>query len=220
MMPVEMSMNRVRAAAIIGAGALTLAGCSGGAGVATGSGYGSNLMFDTLSGVALIPKEQEPIDYSPRTGLVMPAEPSALPAPQDERIVTNPDWPQDESNRGSEGALAGLTPREQRRSVFARIVSNGGVRGNDNARALNDRNADIEVYDRFRKEMKTARARIDERRGRALDASGTPTRRYLTDPPLTYRQPATVASTDGEIPTVRTVQREPEKRGLRRFLPF
>ncbi len=219
-MPVEFSFRRVRVAVIVGMAGATLAGCSGGAGVATGSGYGNSLMFDTLSGVALLPKQQETIDYSPRTGLVMPAEPNALPSPQEQRVVTNPDWPQDESNPTSEGALAGLTPKEQRRSILARIVSNGGERGNSNARPINDRNSDIEVYDRFRKDMKTARARIDERRGRTLEAGGTPTRRYLTDPPINYRAPATTTSQDGEIVATRAIAREPEKRGLRRFLPF
>lgn len=210
----------LRAGAIAGVLGLGLVGCAGGGGVATGSGYGNDLMFDTLTGGGIIPKRKAAIDYSPRTGLVVPADAEALPAPQPQRVVTNPDWPQDDGNPVTEGALAGLTPREQQRSIFKRIVAGGGGRTGD-ARNIrfSDRNLDIENVDKFRRQMKTARAKIDERRGDALSANGTPTRRFLTDPPLSYRAPAARTDVDGVVIAPAPAQ-EPQKRGLRRFLPF
>ena len=219
-MPV-FSIERIRVAAVAAAMGGLLAGCAGSTdSVATGSGYGSNLMFDTLSGVALISRKQEPIDYTPRTGLVMPADANTLPAPQQKRVVTNPAWPQDDSAPG-EGALAGLSDEEKRRTIFQRITGAGGARaGNVSATPLNDRNRDIEIMDDFRKDMRRSRAAIDERRGRTLQTGGVPTRRYLTDPPVTYRAPATATTAEGEVIARQVVEPAPRKRGLRRLLPF
>lgn len=215
----EFSIKRARSAALAGAVGLGLTACAGGDTVATGSGYGSNLMFDTLSGVALIPKKQEPIDYSPRTGLVMPADANALPAPQDRRVVTNPAWPQDGGST-DEGALAGLSDEEKRRTIYQRIVANGGGARGGSADVRSDADRDRDTRAAFGRDLKRIRAEKERRQERTLTADGTPSRKYLTDPPLTYRAPVTATTAEGEVIARQAASAEPRKKGLRRFLPF
>ena len=211
------SMKRLAGVAVAGAIGAGLAGCGSAGSVATGSGYGSNLMFDTLSGVALIPKKKEPIDYSPRTGLVMPANPNALPTPQETRVVSNPAWPQDASAPG-EGALAGLSDEEKRRTLYQRVSGGGKARSNPDLRS--DRDIDQATRNAFGRDVQRTREQIAERRNADRGADGTSRRRYLTDPPLTYVAPATATTAEGEVIARQAVTARPKKTGLRRLLPF
>ena len=218
-MPIE-RVKRPGAIAAAAASLIALAGCAGGDTVSTGSGYGTNLVFDTLAGVALIPEEREEIDYTPRTELVMPANAGALPAPQEKRVVTNPNWPQDPDAPG-EGLLAGLTPEEQRRTLYQRIAGAGEEeRTTRPSNAINDRNREIRARDDSYRNAREIRRISAERRGSDVNEDGTPRRRFLTDPPVTYRAPAAATTAEGQVIAQQAATAEPRKRGLRRLIPF
>ncbi|MCX8996297.1 hypothetical protein NOF55_16240 [Rhizobiaceae bacterium BDR2-2] len=174
-------MYRVSAyAAGIASACLALGSCASGPTYGTDKTATEQLFSDLGSVVAVSRKSDGPAPkYTPRPGLVTPAQGSApnLVAPQtalNDR-TNNPDWVE--------------SPEETRRRLVAEADANADnpnyrsplLAGRGQAGTLTEE----QRWQAFRK------AKAD-----ASPAAGLERRRYLSDPPPTYRQPAETASID------------------------
>ncbi|GGA71429.1 hypothetical protein GCM10011385_26570 [Nitratireductor aestuarii] len=172
---------RVAAYAVLSASVVALAGCAG-ATYGTGKTSEQRLLEDVTGVLALGPKDKEVIDYKPRPALVKPATTAVLPPPQ-ENIAsssTNPAWPESPEQR------------------LARIRTEATENQNDPSyrspvvRDLPVTNGPEELQDLSQLSPEQQRAEVLRRR--KINNQGDPTtRRYLSEPPLTYRQPSETA---------------------------
>ncbi len=192
-------MRGVSALALVLAAA-SLSGCLGPT-YGTGKSAGAQL-FDDLDGMlAMGPKNKDEIDYSPRAELVRPKDKNVLPAPQDTVSAANaPNWPESPEQRrariranadrlnkgdgplGPEVLMAekeGVTDEERARNTVGSYGQNNNGRG-DMGRVLtpDELNAGRE---QFKKRL------AESRQGSAAS------RKYLSEPPLAYRQPSASA---------------------------
>jgi hypothetical protein len=182
----------------------------GGCGMTTyGTGQVPEMaLFREMSGGILSKneKKKEPIEYQPRAPLVMP--PSAetataeqqLPEPMETASAASPDWPMDPSERiGASTEYDGNNPAAGQ-AEYRRLRPLAGVFSNQGGRPTYelDESGKTEYYSnivhdrRQREEFKQALA---ESKG-----YGRTERRYLTDPPMAYRDP--VPTAPGEEPVV------------------
>lgn len=186
--------RRISAGALAAVSAVALSGCVGMAPTyGTGKAADTQLMEDvtgmfSLSGT----KKREQIDYKPRPELVKPANDEVLPTPQDNITTASAGgaWPESPEarlarvradatqNRDSLGfePEVDMPIEKNRRTVRA-------TRGDD----VNLDGSSVSV-DKQRKDF-------NERLAMSNQGSATQ-RRYLSEPPLEYRQPAATAPTD------------------------
>lgn len=206
------------------ASSFALAGCVSSPTYGTGKSATTQLAEDLTGVLSLAPKKREAIAYQPRPDLVKPA-PGAdktLPAPQQTLASReNPDWPE--------------SPEQKRARLKAEIAANqddpsydSPIEGATATAATGRRqvNADIDsprAHDSGRREgdqYNSARQREAFNRKLAEQRQGSPTtRRYLSDPPLVYREPSASAATDDvgedELKKDRRRKREARKQGDR-----
>jgi hypothetical protein len=159
-------------------------------------------LFSELTGnIGILPgqKKKQPIEYQPRAPLVMPSNVAQLPEPTETASVTNPDWPvQPGEQQVASAAQADDDPRndisqaEYRRlrpvsGAFAAAGANQrGAGSNDELN--NDRTEYYRDIVHGNEKRKKFRASVADMNGLSRNE-----RRYLTDPPLTYREPAATA---------------------------
>jgi len=161
-------------------------------------------MFREMSGGFLNKNEKkEPIDYHARAPLVLPSSAEQLPPPAESAQAATPDWPVDRNQLAAEAdarqndgdprndinqaeyrrlkPLQGVFPQAQQEQVFV-----AGDAGKED----------------YYSTVVHGRAQREEFAKALADSKGfTRTeRRFLTDPPLTYREP--VAAADGTITPV------------------
>ncbi|WP_245318889.1 hypothetical protein [Consotaella salsifontis] len=151
------------------------AGCMGPT-YGTDKPAGQQLVDDITNVVALDSTRHDPIDYKPRPELVKPANTTVLPPPQEKVAVANqPNWPE--------------SPEDRRAKI--RAAADAGDR--KTALALAET---MDQYPRARSEENTGIADPKQRsaefqRRIAEQKQGSDTsRKYLSEPPLGYRQPA------------------------------
>lgn len=192
------SFGRARAVAtpiaIAVSGAL-LSGCLAGPTYGTGTGAHEQLLEDVTGILSVGPDPNKPeIEYKPRPELVTPAATDSLPQPQqDVASADNPQWPE--------------SPEERRRRIRAEATLNRDdpdyvpeVR----PAVVSASTAQVSSMPRTRSSGGsddtglTPRASRDEfNRRLAISRQGSPTtRRYLSEPPLAYRQAAETAPSD------------------------
>lgn len=162
----------------------TLAGCNT---PTYGTGRSPELaMIEELTGnLAGGGRKQEPIEYRPRSELVMPPT-AQLPAPQDGQPVEQlAAWPNDPDAQSAD-ANNGEIPEEFRRGRLAR----GAIQRDPNI-------PDKDVTEMTVEERLEAQRKFREQRA-AMEGSAT-VRRYLTDPPTEYRQPSPNAPQPDDI---------------------
>jgi hypothetical protein len=174
---------------------ITLAGC------AQTSTYGTGempeiAMFREVTGGLLNKEEKEPIEYQPRAPLVMPpAAGQQLPPPVDSASAASPDWPIDPDERtaavdarnSDDNPLNDINQAEYRRlkplvGVFPGSATSPTV----------DESGKDEYYNNIvhgRRQREAFQQALADEKGYGR----TQERRFLTDPPLTYRQPAATA---------------------------
>ena len=169
---------------------IALSGCMGSPTYGTDKTAAAQLFDDVSGAAAITPKRRDPIDYKPRPELVKPAagQKTSLPAPQQSIETASADWPE--------------SP-EQRR---ARIRADATAHQNDpnyQPEAVEDVQTDPEAVKKAMAESGSshppawtpadsspARAAEIQRR-LAEQKQGDPTqRKYLSEPPLAYRQPS------------------------------
>ena len=151
-------------------------------------------LFDDVSGAASItPKRKDPIDYKPRPELVKPApgQKENLPPPQQSIETASADWPE--------------SPEARR----ARIRADATTHQNDpnyQPEAVEDVQTDPEAVKkamaesgsshppRWSPDDSSVTRRNEVQRRLAEQKQGDPTtRKYLSEPPLAYRQAADTA---------------------------
>ncbi|MDR7032699.1 MULTISPECIES: hypothetical protein [unclassified Mesorhizobium] len=181
------------------ASGLALAGCMSSPTYGTDKTANEQLVGDLSNAFSLAPKNGNSIDYKPRPALVKPApgQKEALPAPQDSITQTAADqWP--ESPEQKRARLRGeATANRDDPNFQPQIVddTNDGSRvpalqaaeSSDNGHEIGwtHRKA-LEDGAKFRQQL-------------AATKQGDPTsRRYLSEPPLTYRAAAATAP-QGEL---------------------
>lgn len=181
------------------ASSFVLAGCMSDATYGTGKSSSVQLAEDLTGVLSLAPKKREAIAYEPRPELVKPAsgQQLALPAPQTSvTSAGNPEWPE--------------SPEQKRARLKKEITANrdnpdfdspieGAVASVETGRRQS--NADIgspRAHDAGRRDgdsYNSRRQREEFNKRLAENRQGSPTsRKYLSEPPLDYRQPADTAT--------------------------
>jgi hypothetical protein len=168
--------------------AALLSGCMGPT-YGTGTPAEEQLLQDLSSAVTLTPGDKKKtIAYEPRPDIVMPASTAVLPPPQEDiAVASNPNWPEAPEQRlarvraeatahqDDPNYHSGITPDVEsgpRKAPPIRTRGGDPLEGNTSPR--------------------NTRAAFNKRL--AETQQGSPTvRRYLSEPPLTYRQPASTA---------------------------
>ncbi|MCX5512468.1 hypothetical protein C3941_10405 [Kaistia algarum] len=159
-----------------------LAGCSGTT-YGTGVSAEEQTMKDVMSLASLGSNDPPPIDYKPRGGIVAP--PTAnLPPPGTASAATasaaeDPNWPKDpdaaKRKKAEEEAQASAN------SPVPNFILPKGKTSYDVATT--------ESTDQTRAEGKAAWDALHKGKAGSYDAQGNPTRKYLTEPPVAYREP-------------------------------
>jgi hypothetical protein len=206
------SLSVLGPAFVIGAAAL-LGACGSMTTYGTGKSAAAQT-FEDLGGVLALggtKNNEEPIDYSPRAPIVEPpAVAAALPPPGGETVVaTAGDWPKDPDEefkklqkKVEELAESGQTPKFTLPEGAEPIaVSNAPKRiGPDDRTSVEKLRDEAKVDNKKQKEM-FADAKMAKTG--SFDKEGRPIRRYLTEPPVVYREP------DPESPVV--ITQKPKK---------
>jgi len=185
-------MTEYRASVTIGAliaASLTLSGCLG---PTYGTDKSSTVqLMDDLGNIASIGQKNKSagIEYKPRPAIVQPSDTANLPAPQQNVVENNPAWVESpEETRARLIAEADANPNGTGfRSPLARQGTSSGAGVNTVGRA-----ADGPPTERDTLQSNKQREAYKEAR-KIQQGAYSDRRRYLSDPPLTYRQPAATA---------------------------
>ncbi|EKF20712.1 hypothetical protein [Nitratireductor pacificus] len=195
--------------------ATVLSGCVGAPTYGTGKAADQQLLEDVTGVLALGPRNKERIEYKPRAGIVMPASTEVLPTPQDDVATSgNPAWPESPEQRLAR-IRAEATENQDNPLYRSPVQRDIGV----NARG-DDGVLDPAMAKRQREEVLKQRAEL----GNVNPTS----RRYLSEPPVAYRQPADSAPVgelgETEAKKQREAKRAAQKNGggfdLRRMWPW
>lgn len=219
--------RRLSAGLFLGAAALTLAGCSAGPTYGTGTSQ-SEQLFSDIDGIFSLGsggRDEEQISYAPRPELVRPAAIGALPPPRPANAAANdPSWPQSpEVIRGRNLAAAEAT--RDAATLPADFNPSTGPRRPRDPNAI--RPTDDAALDRSTltpAELRGQRRAVAAQR--AATVQGSPTqRRYLSEPPVNYRQPVASApvgdlGVDEEIKQRRADGVRPLGARIRDAMPF
>lgn len=181
----------MRRPAVSGTALLALAAAAGSLGGCT-STYGTGeapemALFREMTGGLMSRGQKEPIQYQPRAPLVAPPAPGQLPEPVETAEVATANWPLDpDQNRAQRTYGEDYNPQAeyQRLKPLAAIMPESRVKtdtSNDDLKQAYD----IIHTKRQREQFKQALA---ESKG-----YGRTERKYLTEPPNAYREPAASA---------------------------
>lgn len=160
---------------------LALTGCMSAPTYGTDKSATEQLASDLTNVMSLKPKTNN-IDYKPRPELVKPkaGQAASLPTPQDSIVQTaNADWPE--------------SP-EARRARIRDDATKNRDNANFEPQVINDMSS-LNGPDMSNWTPAQRKAEI-ERRLRENKQGSTTTRKYLSEPPLAYRQAATSAAQD------------------------
>lgn len=196
----------VRVGFVAGIAAVALSGCVSGTTYGTGVSQEEQTLTDVYNMFSLA-RERKNIDYSPRPDLVVPANKEALPEPVDTAATaTTAEWPETPEERIARiRAQAGeVDPRTGEVSVQERLRRKEGIRieqGYVNDKfvpGITDRDGNQILYN-----GQASQAQREEvlKRKAELSISQGATRKYLTEPPVEYRIPASTAPSGMEAYT-------------------
>ncbi|MBX3569918.1 MAG: hypothetical protein KF914_17775 [Rhizobiaceae bacterium] len=175
----------------LGVSALALSGCMSSPTYGTDKTANEQLLGDVTGILSLAPPKKPRVDYKPRPELVTPVKGDAanLPQPQESATVGNPDWPE--------------SPEQQRARLRAEADANRDdpnwkpVIDPDLARATSRETREPPGSPRYvfpRSNVDPVRQRAEFNRRLAENRQGSATnRKFLSEPPLDYRQPAATA---------------------------
>jgi hypothetical protein len=187
--------SRTAPSVALGAACLLLAGCMGAPTYGTDKPADKQLLDDVTGMITLTPKEAKHIDHSPRPELVRPAksEVSVLPPPQDDVATSaNPQWP--ESPEAKRQRLRAEATAGQDDPNFSPQID-GPATSQPRTPVLRTRGTDVSLTGGGPDASTNQSAEFKRRM--AVNKQGSATeRRYLSEPPLTYRQPVATAPTD------------------------
>ncbi len=180
---------------VVLAAPVTLGGC---ATSTYGTGEAPEMaLFREMTGGLLSRDKKDPIDYEPRAPLVMPADTKDLPQPIETASAADPNWPIDPSERAvvSADELDARNGQDQYRRL--RPLSGVLPATEEPAATAAQDDRSLERAEYYRLVNRNTRQRQDFAKALA-DSKGYTRRerRYLTDPPLAYREPADSVPTD------------------------
>ncbi|MER2536609.1 MAG: hypothetical protein ABTQ31_15755 [Rhizobiaceae bacterium] len=190
---------------------LMLSGCMSGPTYGTDKTATEQLTSDLTGMFSIKPKANRVGEYKPRPDLVKPASLAELPPPQDSIAGNgNPAWPESPEQRRAR--IRAEATNNQDNNLYEPLVINDVSRG----KVVNDGLSPNMRQKLESAPMSSAEARQAGRevaRRQQENKQGSPTtRKYLSEPPLTYRQPAETASTDDlgedEVKKQRRLKRE------------
>ncbi len=199
----------------VAASLVALTGC-GGTTYGTGTTAEQQLVEDLTGVLSLTPKRQPQIDYRPRPGLVLPPSTEVLPSPQEDLSSSaNPQWPESPEERLARiraEATANQDDISYRPNVIRDVPTQWQSQRQEQTPAV------------LGGSTRQQREEIQRRKQMANQGSPT-TRRYLSDPPTQYRQPA--ASAPAGDPGTPEWKKEREAKaasgeggGLRKLIPW
>lgn len=177
---------------------ITLAGC------AQTSTYGTGEMpevalFREVTGGILNKEEKAPIEYQPRAPLVMPPAAGQLPPPVESGSTASADWPVDPNERvaSADARANDDNPfNDVNQAEYRRLRPLAGVLPDTPRNVREDESGKEEYYNNIvhgRAQREAFSKAIADEKG-----YGRSERRFLTDPPLTYRDPVGTAPTEFE----------------------
>ncbi len=187
---------------------VVLASPAGLAGCAATSTYGTGeapevALFREMTGGLLSREKKDPIDYEPRAPLVMPPNAKQLPPPVETAAAADPNWPIDPSERVVASATDAENPQDVVNQAEYRRLRPLADAMPETPRSTTAAQDDLSIERAERYKFIHQAKQQNEQFSKALaDANGLShdERRYLTDPPLAYRQPSDTAPT-GEVET-------------------
>jgi hypothetical protein len=192
--------TRIQARGIaVAAMALALTGCVGPT-YGTGKTAGEQMLgdLDGMLSLGATKDEAKAISYAPRAELVKPTDTSVLPPPRDSVSAENdPNWPESPEVRSAR-IKAAADAREGGRDVISADVAISDKEGVTQEQiAANSRVSSPPVHDRAKttmspEELDSSRGAFQARLRESKQGSPT-TRKYLSEPPVAYRQPAASA---------------------------
>jgi len=197
------TLRRMTALTVLVGGAGLLGGCPSPTTYGTGEAPEMAILTEAV-GIGGFGEKKEPIEYKPRSPLVMPPENAGLRAPEEEAEVRTAQWPgggqpnlegnrrrspQDRNNRDI--ARDDLTPE-----YVASLEPLGALSRGRTTRGVDDRNEVINS--KYVTQRDRAAGREVKKALNAANGVGVGERRYLTDPPEKYREPAPNAPVDPE----------------------
>lgn len=192
-----------------GATAIALSGCMGPT-YGTGKPSTVQLLEDVTGAVAMTPTRRDPIAYTPRPELVRPASLDVLPAPQTAVQEANAAWPESPEQRLAR--IRDEATENQDNPFYRSPIAQSTVGGPaDKATALEP--TSDEASEEFRRRL------AESRQGSATQ------RRFLSEPPVNYRQPAETAPV-GELGEEEWRKQRRidvatgERTGIRRLIPW
>lgn len=209
---------------------LALSGCLGPT-YGTGQSQGAQL-FNDLDGMLTLGSStnKEKIDYAPRAELVRPKQIGALPAPQEKIDATrDPSWPESPEQRSARikaaadakaGKADGALPVDVMLSRKEGIEDEAIAANTYNAGSSRDNGSTTLSVQEMKSGGEGFRERLKESR------QGSPTqRKYLSEPPIAYRQPAASAPAgdpglDERVKEARYKKDESLGSKIRGILPF
>lgn len=174
---------------------LALGGCVSSPTYGTDKTAGSQLLDDVSNMASFGSKKRNQIAYNPRPELVRPAQGTAaqLPAPQTGiETANNANWP--ESPEARRKRIRDTATANQNNPNFTPEV--------ENDMPLAKQNTGKPEYGFFNDKVpansgNASSAGAEFRARKLASTAGSPTtRRYLSEPPLEYRQPAATAATN------------------------
>lgn len=194
------NLARVAGGAVLLVSGLAVSGCVGMAPTyGTGKHADEQLMEDVTSMFSIAPQKREQIDYKPRPELVKPAEgtaAAALPAPQDNIVTASADgsaWPESPEQRRARIRKT-ATENQDNINFEPEVAVSSTDRPSRGGTVRATRGDDVNLDG---SSVSTQKQREDFNRRLAQNNQGSPTnRRYLSEPPLEYRQPADTAKQD------------------------
>jgi hypothetical protein len=175
--------NRLSFLAVWAGLATILAGCQSGMTYGTGTTPGAQTLQDLTGIASLSNAPKEAIDYKPRPGLVAPPAVGELPPPTDGSApVLAANWPVDPDVQRA-ALKADIAAREEAGLPTPAFSLPANADPVTTASIDPDKPMTAEEIAAVRKAFAEARGTV------AVDESGNPVRRFLTDPPNEYRQP-------------------------------
>lgn len=227
-----MKLREIRATGTIAVSlaAFALGGCIGPT-YGTGRTAGETMVSDLDGMLSLGPKNKEPISYTPRAELVKPKDVSVLPPPRDSVNAENdPNWPESPEVRSAR-IKAAADAKDTGGAVSADVmiskkegISEEAIASNTYGKNLDRQNSERGRTTLSPDELESGRDAFKKRLQESKQ--GNPTqRKYLSEPPVAYRQPAATApvgdpGVDEKVKEAKLTKKKGFGETLRGILPF
>lgn len=186
--------------------AVAVSGCVGGTTYGTGVTQEKQTLDDVYN-MFTLKQNKKNIDYSARPDLIVPQNSEVLPEPLDSEATTSsPEWPETPEERiariqGQAGEIDARTGeysvQDQLRRKEGIKIETRQVRG-EFIPGKTDKDGDQVLY--HGEASKANRAKVLSRK-QELSLSNSASRRYLSEPPVEYRIPASTAPVGEEAYT-------------------